>query len=143
MLRHWLASLLPRCPAQADIAAVATELAANAIRHTKSGTGGSFSVALSRRPGVIWIAVADEGGGGEPRVIEEPGSEAGRGLLVVRALSLRTGVAGDDRGRTVWAEVASPGEIDPAGKPAAGSDGLLTVPSAAGPIWLPRPRRGW
>ena len=35
-------------------------------------------------------------------------SDCGRGLLIVRALSVTSGVCGNTRGRTVWAEVAAP-----------------------------------
>ena len=51
------------------------------------------------------VAVADSGGPGEPRVIEDPTAEHGRGLLLVHGLSVRTGVAGDQRGRLVWADI--------------------------------------
>ncbi|HUY47639.1 MAG TPA: hypothetical protein VMV92_18225 [Streptosporangiaceae bacterium] len=54
---------------------------------------------------VLRVAVADGGAADGPRVLDEPGSEHGRGLLVVRGLSLRTGVCGDQRGRLVWADV--------------------------------------
>src|SRR3984957_3552987 len=35
-------------------------------------------------------------------------SDCGRGLLIVRALSVTSGVCGNTRGRTVWAEIAAP-----------------------------------
>ena len=42
-------------------------------------------------------------------MIEDPAAEHGRGLLLVRGLSQRTGVTGDQRGRLVWADVAFEG----------------------------------
>ena len=47
VLRQWLASLLPECPARDDVACVVTELGANAIRHTASGRGGWLSVEVT------------------------------------------------------------------------------------------------
>jgi len=38
-------------------------------------------------------------------VIEDPAAEDGRGLLLLRGLSVRTGVVGDQRGRLIWADI--------------------------------------
>ena len=105
-LRRWLASLLPECPARGDVISVATELGSNALRHTASGRGGWFAVEITWHQSVVRVAVADGGGPAEPHVIDDPDAEHGRGLLLVRGLSARTGVTGDHRGRLVWAEVA-------------------------------------
>jgi anti-sigma regulatory factor (Ser/Thr protein kinase) len=105
-LRRWLASVLPDCPARDDVISVATELASNALRHTASGHGGWFAVEITRYRAAVRVLVADQGGPAEPRVIDDPDGESGRGLLLVSGLSTRTGVAGDQRGRLVWAEVA-------------------------------------
>jgi hypothetical protein len=105
-LRRWLQSLLPDCAERDDLACVATELGANAIRHTASGRGGRFAVEITCRRSVVRVAVADGGAPGGPRVIDDPDGENGRGLLVVQGLSLRSGVLGDQRGRLVWADVA-------------------------------------
>jgi Histidine kinase-like ATPase domain len=105
-LRHWLASLLPACPARDDVISVATELGSNAVQHTASGHGGWFAVEITWHQSVVWVAVADGGGPAEPQVIEDPSVEHGRGLLLVRGLSARTGVVGDQRGRLVWAQIA-------------------------------------
>jgi hypothetical protein len=52
------------------------------------------------------VAVADSGGPSQPQVIDDPAREHGRGLLLVRGLSVRMGVCGDQRGRLSWADVA-------------------------------------
>jgi serine/threonine-protein kinase RsbW len=104
-LRRWLASLFPPCPARDDVTAVASELSSNAVRHTLSGRGGWFAVEVTWYGPVVRVAVTDSGAPTEPRVIDDPGSEHGRGLLVVRGLSLRAGACGDHRGRLVWADV--------------------------------------
>lgn len=105
VLRSWLASLLPQSPARDDLTVVATELACNTIKHTATGRGGGFSVEIWWLESVIRVAVGDDGGPTEPQVIEDPEAEHGRGLLLVRGLSVRTGVYGDHRGRRVWADV--------------------------------------
>lgn len=86
--------MLPDCPARDDVTSVATELASNALRHTASGRDW-FAVEISRYQSVARVAVADQGGLAEPRVIDNPAAEHGRGLLLVRGLSIRTGVTGD------------------------------------------------
>jgi anti-sigma regulatory factor (Ser/Thr protein kinase) len=105
VLRRWLASLLPECPQRDDVACVATELGGNAVRHTSSGQGGWFAVEITWHQPAVRVAVADCGAPDGPRVIDDPEGEHGRGLLVVRGLSVRTGVCGDHRGRLVWADI--------------------------------------
>jgi hypothetical protein len=105
-LRRWLAALLPECSARDDVISVATELGANAIRHTASGRGGSFAVEITWYHSALRVAVSDHGAPTEPRLIDDPMGEYGRGLLLVRGLSVRTGVCGDQGGRQVWADVA-------------------------------------
>jgi hypothetical protein len=106
VLRRWLAALLPDCPAQDDIASVATELGANAVRHTASGRGGTFAVEIAWHEAVVRVTVADGGAPTEPRLIDDQAAEHGRGLLLVHGLSLRTGATGGPEGRLVWAEIA-------------------------------------
>jgi serine/threonine-protein kinase RsbW len=116
LLRRWLTSLLPDCPARDDVVCVATELATNAVRHTASGRGGWFAVEIARHQSVVRVSVTDDGASSAPEVIDDPAGEHGRGLLVVCGLSERTGVCGDHRGRVVWADVPSEdtGAADPA-----------------------------
>jgi len=104
-VRRWLAALLPDCPARHDAASVATELGANAVRHTATGRGGWFAVEVTWHRPVVRVAVTDCGAPGGPRMIDKPAGEHGRGLLMVHGLSVRTGVCGDHRGRLVWADV--------------------------------------
>lgn len=104
-LRRWLESLLPDYPERHDVASVATELGANAIRHTASGQGGCFAVEITWHRSVVRVAVADGGSPSDPRVIDDPAGESGRGLLLVQGLSVRTGAYGDHRGRLIWADI--------------------------------------
>jgi hypothetical protein len=142
VLRRWLASLLPRCPARDDVASIATELGANAVRHTASGRGGWFVVEIIWPGPVVRVAVTDLGAPTGPQLVDDPEGEHGRGLLVVQGLSARAGVWGDRRGRVVWADVpwgdAGPGSphdldgeasprTDVAGAPGCSAGGRQTV----------------
>lgn len=149
VLRRWLESMLPRCPPRDDVLSVANELASNALRHTASGRGGWFAVEITRYPTVVRVAVADQGGPAQPHVIEDPEAEHGRGLLLVRALSVRIGVTGDQRGRLVWAEVpfADPGTAATAQDPyeSAIRDGQAALTRRFGdvPAWFGRSTLAW
>ena len=101
VVRDWLVTLLPDCPERHDLLAVATEL----VKHTASGRGGTFAVALMGGTRVMRVAVADGGAQAGPGMRENPAGENGRGLLIVRGLSACTGACGDERGRLVWAEI--------------------------------------
>jgi serine/threonine-protein kinase RsbW len=125
-LRRWLTALLPGGPARDDLISVAVELATNAIQHTSSGQGGWFTVEVARRGAVARIDVTDEGAPCGPRITDDPMSDCGRGLIIVRALSESCGVRGDARGRTVWAEVAWASKPVPAPRPATGA---MAVPA--------------
>jgi serine/threonine-protein kinase RsbW len=106
VLRRWLAELLPPSPARDDLVLVATELASNALCHTASGQDGWFAVEVTLCQSAVRIGVTDDGGPAAPRVIDDPAAERGRGLLLVRALAVRTGVAGAGKGRLVWADIS-------------------------------------
>lgn len=116
-VRQWIVSLLPECPSRDDVVTVAVELVTNALRFTASGRvddGGSFTVELTWHSSVLRVAVADSGGSPDgPMLAEETDGEHGRGLYIVRALSARTGVCGDQHGRVVWADVPWAGDSPP------------------------------
>jgi serine/threonine-protein kinase RsbW len=106
VMRQWLRSVLPECPAQDDVLFVASELATNAVQHTRTGQDGWFGVevVLHDRETIL-VAVADGGGPGTPAIADEAHREHGRGLRVVRALSACDGYCGGEEGRRVWAEI--------------------------------------
>jgi len=150
VMRRWLASLLPDCPARDDLLTVATEYGANAVRHTASGRGGWFATEITWHGPVVRVAVADGGAPTGPQVIDDPMGERGRGLVVVRALAVRTGAYGDQRGRLVWADI--PWEGTGAAVPApsqdheaAISDGEADLASrfAGVPAWFGRSTLQW
>lgn len=104
-VRRLVRTELDGLPVSHEVELVVTELANNAIRHTRSGRG-TFTVLLDWQPTRVCVAVADEGALTAPRLV--PGSphdaENGRGLLIVAATASRWGVHGDHDGHTVYAE---------------------------------------
>lgn len=102
--------MLEGCPARDQLLTCVSELAANAVEHTDSGAGGTFTVSVGcPRDGVALVAVTDDGGSGEP---EADGfkdmSESGRGLALVEAFSSQWGCRREGRGYLVWAEATWP-----------------------------------
>lgn len=154
-MRHWLAEVLPDAPERDDVVSVASELSANAIKHTASGHGGAFAVEVvwQRQPGTVWLAVADGGAPDEPHEVDDPMGEHGRGLILVHGLSARTGTAGDQQSRVVWAEIpwepaqdrAVPVTQDTANAQAGTGAALagLTSRFAGVPIWYGRSTGQW
>ncbi|MER7548149.1 ATP-binding protein [Spirillospora sp. NPDC127506] len=95
-----------------DIVALAVgELAANAVRHTRSGEGGDGWFGLEivcENP--VYVAVTDMGGHGIPTVLPEgyggSYSEGGRGLRMLYELALMFGMHGSSTlGHTVWVDI--------------------------------------
>ena len=93
------------CPGAAvqDILLCATELAANAVRHSRSGLpGGQLVVQIVLQPGK-WVEVAVEDAGGQWAKYDAcDDDEYGRGLQIVAALSVDTGIVTGGHGRTAW-----------------------------------------
>jgi DNA-binding SARP family transcriptional activator len=95
--------LLRGSPVADEVRQVVSELAANAVVHTRSGDrGGWFVVELGRWRRLLWVSVTDQGGSGTPSAPGEGQemAEHGRGLVLVARLSLWWDWWGDDTGRT-------------------------------------------
>ncbi|WP_416967450.1 ATP-binding protein [Streptomyces sp. 4F14] len=95
-----------------DAVIVVGELAANAVRHTRSGWyRGWFIVIVHFDDDLIRIEVVDQGGDEEPlqRKVTGPAEETGRGLMMVAACAKDWGVKGGSNGRRVWAELPRSG----------------------------------
>ncbi len=108
--RAWVAGCVAGCPAVGDVVLCVSEAASNAVKFTRSRTGGTFTVRIVARPGRVRIEVADQGGPNAP-VPRAPanGAEGGRGLGLIAALAAAWGVNGGDAGRCVWMEFTWPG----------------------------------
>lgn len=106
--RRFVRALLTDTAHANDAELIVSELAGNALRHSRSGgPDGHFLVEL-RRGKMIRIAVYDIGGGGVPRLPgpQEPTlfGEGGRGLFMVAALAESVGCEGSPAtGHVVWA----------------------------------------
>ncbi|MFF2214536.1 ATP-binding protein [Streptomyces antibioticus] len=113
--RHFVAALLEgeRSSLVDDAVLVVGELAANAVRHTRSGWyRGWFLVVVGFADDFVRIQVVDQGGDDEPvvRSINAPMDQGGRGLMLVSACAKDWGVK--DRpagGRCIWADLARVG----------------------------------
>jgi anti-sigma regulatory factor (Ser/Thr protein kinase) len=107
-VRRFVGCLLAGCPYLDDVLLAADELVVNALRHTKSGQdGGSFTVEVIRQDGRVAVSVTDQGGPGEPAIVNAAEfDECGRGLRTVSLTAASWGWHGNDEGRTVTAVFA-------------------------------------
>ncbi|UED85206.1 ATP-binding protein [Streptomyces profundus] len=104
--RRLVRDVLSEIPCREDAALVVSELAANAITHTRSHTTG-FTVHITRTPRTVTISVTDHGGStSRPRVAHATDSSpCGRGLVLVTACATVVRITGDETGHTVTAEL--------------------------------------
>ena len=96
-VREDIARVFGWCPMAEELVLVASELATNAIQHSRSGDGGQFTVTVSVRHGdYARIDVEDQGGKSTPRNLGDPDgpqaernpdSSLGQGLAIVGALA--------------------------------------------------------
>jgi anti-sigma regulatory factor (Ser/Thr protein kinase) len=87
----------------ADLVLVASELAANAVRHGAA----PMSLLLDQRPDRIRVTVVNHGEGPDPRVLTaHPDAGHGRGLAMVESLADAVGWSREGDRLEVWAEFA-------------------------------------
>jgi hypothetical protein len=98
--RHHVAGALAGVPAAEDAVYALSEVASNAVLHSRSGhPGGWFTVAADIVPGaLVAVVVTDQGG---------PWKDGGpdfypHGLQIVRELAAAVWIDGGEGGRTVW-----------------------------------------
>ncbi len=75
-------------PALDDVLVLVSEVASNAVKHTASGDGGAFEVAVWVTGGSVRVEIGDQGGASEPRLADDGPADAltgGRGLRIVDA----------------------------------------------------------
>lgn len=98
-------ALLADSPRVDDAELIVSELASNAILHTRSALeGGAFRVVVERKAGWTRIEVHDDGPLPRQRDVQQDG-ENGRGWQLVAALAARWGHDGDPAGACTWAEL--------------------------------------
>jgi serine/threonine-protein kinase RsbW len=102
--RRFVTSYLADRPEADTAELIVSELATNAIRHSRSGLpGGRFGVSLHAGATLLILAVHDDGGPSTPHLCQaEADNQSGRGLYLVETLTKRWGIHGDEAGRTVW-----------------------------------------
>jgi serine/threonine-protein kinase RsbW len=108
-VRADLAALAAGCPVTNELVLLASELATNAIMHSRSGQpGATFTVRAELHHGdYAWVEVEDHGGNWTAR--EDQDDEHGRGLAIVAAIA-GDGNWGIESGNTprncvVWARL--------------------------------------
>ncbi|MEV6618525.1 ATP-binding protein [Streptomyces sp. NPDC051051] len=110
--RHFVAALLEGEDSALveDAVLVVSELATNAVQHTRSGWyRGWFLVVIGFTDDLLRIQVTDQGGDEEPMVrsVNTPADEGGRGLLLVDAYAKDWGVKDRASGaRCIWVDLA-------------------------------------
>lgn len=110
VLRAWLGTVMPDCPARHDVACVATELGSNAVRHAATGHGGWFTVEIAQHRHFVRVAVTDRGVPAGPAGHDDPADEHDWGRMIVDGLSARTGSRTDHAGRVAWADIPWAGQ---------------------------------
>jgi anti-sigma regulatory factor (Ser/Thr protein kinase) len=102
--RRFLAGVLDGCPGAGDALLCVSELATNAVLHSRSGRpGGHFTVRATVQAGSVRVEVTDEGG--LWRREREADGQNGHGLLIVGELASRWGRKDGAGRRTVWFEL--------------------------------------
>jgi anti-sigma regulatory factor (Ser/Thr protein kinase) len=96
-VRRFVEEAIPEATHLDDVILAASELAANVIRHAKTG----FTVRLIGNEDVIRIEVSD--GSSIIPAIEDL-TESQRGLRLIEAISEDWGFETTDTGKTIWAE---------------------------------------
>jgi serine/threonine-protein kinase RsbW len=102
-VRADLAEITKQYPVADDLVLLASELAANAILHSRSGhPDRTFTVRATLYPGdYAWVEVIDQGG---EWTADKHDDEHGRGLAVVAAIAGdgNWGIDGDSASRVAW-----------------------------------------
>ena len=105
--RRFVASAIRSTGPARDVSRLlVSEAATNAVLHSASGNGGTFSVQYLISEHLLRVEVHDGGGPiGPRRRVHHLESMTGRGLDLFDALSDRWGVEGDTDGWTIWFEL--------------------------------------
>ncbi len=102
LARRFVAEVLTGLAAMDDAVLCVSEIASNAIVHSRSSReGGSFTIRVLVEDEVVRVECADLGGAWDDR--REPDRLlGGRGLVIVAALAADWGIAETGAGRAVW-----------------------------------------
>lgn len=86
-----------------------SEIVTNAIRHTKSGTGGTVTIVIIGMPHGVLVEVIDDGSAGVPIVKGDLYAAEGHGLFLVQQLAAQWGYLRDAAGTIVWFHLPTAG----------------------------------
>ena len=121
-VRAALRPLLRECPMADDVLLIMHELAANAVRHSKSREGGgTFTARLLDVPGEYVVGEIEDGGSNWDGDLLGSARDTS-GLYILLHLAAACGVSGQRWKRVVWFRVHYP--------PVTGSPRALAPPSA-------------
>lgn len=101
-------------PRHDDCVLLTSEIATNAVVHSRSGDGGTFTVTVSCQTDRVRVCVEDDGSAGPPCAghAVPQGSTGGRGLPLLDALSDRWGLVREGGRNEVWFEIWFTAERD-------------------------------
>lgn len=92
-----------------EVAIVASELVANALRHARPLHDNTVRVHWTEKNGVVEVDVTDGGGETAPKAMPKAVfAPSGRGLRIVRSLAHEWGVTEKKGAVTVWASLGGP-----------------------------------
>ncbi|MBB4919374.1 ATP-binding protein [Streptosporangium saharense] len=101
-------------PLHDDCVLLTSEIATNAVVHSRSGDGGMFTVTVTHWPGGVRVSVHDDGSAAVPCLCHTPtDATGGRGLPLLEALSHSWGFTREAGTNLVWFELV----LEPAGVP--------------------------
>ena len=107
LARQYLAQVLEGSPVAEDAVLCLSELASNAVVHSRSRQpGGAFTVRAQLQSQHLRVEVCDQGGSWDSSGRLNAEDQNGRGLLIVGRLAARWGCEGhSESGWTVWFEL--------------------------------------
>ncbi|MEU4406051.1 ATP-binding protein [Streptosporangium sp. NPDC023963] len=93
-------------PLHDDCVLLTSEIATNAVIHSRSGDGGAFTVTVACSGAGVRVSVQDEGSSEAPCVCRASAdATGGRGLPLLEALAHRWGVVREAGSNRVWFEL--------------------------------------
>ncbi|WP_440073187.1 ATP-binding protein [Streptosporangium sp. OZ121] len=93
-------------PLHDDCVLLTSEIATNAVIHSRSGDGGAFTVTVACSATGVRVSVQDEGSSAAPCVCRASAdATGGRGLPLLEALAHRWGVVRETGSNRVWFEL--------------------------------------
>lgn len=121
--RRFVGQVLEGRPCQELAVLLTSEIATNAVLHSRSGDGGKVTIVVIDLGTVVRVEVVDDGSDHRPHVAARKAdlADRGRGLQIVEEVALRWAHYQDDHGLTTWFELCDTPDGRPDGGDAARS----------------------